>query len=91
MLHKIYGGDEVEIEGRYSHAKCGIDVRTITGQPDPDRIPPAKSSVRTSRNAENAAVHPPNRRVLKQGRVSGSRCIALLHALQPGSASPDSH
>lgn len=39
MLHKIYGPDGVVIEGRYSPAACtGIDVRTITGQPDPDRI-----------------------------------------------------
>src|ERR1039458_9765938 len=39
MLHKIYGPDGVVIEGRYSPAACtGIDVRIITGQPDPDRI-----------------------------------------------------
>ncbi len=39
MLHKIYGPDGVVIEGRYLPAACtGIDVRIITGQPDPDRI-----------------------------------------------------
>lgn len=37
MLHKIY--ESTQVEGRYSPARCtGIDVRTITGNPDPDRI-----------------------------------------------------
>jgi IS1 family transposase len=41
MLHKIYGStaDPSRPERTYSPAECtGIDVRVITGEPDPDRI-----------------------------------------------------
>lgn len=38
MLQKIYGADP-EPQKRYSPAKCiGIDIETIQGNPDPDRI-----------------------------------------------------
>ncbi len=40
MLHKIYGSGQSDSPAHtYSPAACtGIDVRIITGQPDPDRI-----------------------------------------------------
>jgi IS1 family transposase len=39
MLHKLYGQDPREDERRYSPAVCtGIDIRPMTGNPDPDRI-----------------------------------------------------
>jgi IS1 family transposase/lambda repressor-like predicted transcriptional regulator len=39
MLHKLYGRDPREDERRYSPAVCtGIDIRPMTGNPDPDRI-----------------------------------------------------
>jgi len=39
MLHKLYGQDPKDDERRYSPAVCtGIDVRPMTGDPDPAKI-----------------------------------------------------